>query len=93
MNVDHNWFNATTWALRDWETALRGWQMARYDARPDLTAQRENYRRRILSWYFALLTPMALGDAVPNEVALLLAEVPRFGESRTVLSFRTGDLR
>ena len=78
-----SWFNVTTWALRDWENAQRRYYdelhgaRARWEheaAHARLRAARASCRHRVLSWYWKLLTPMKLGDVVPDEVALLLAE-------------------
>lgn len=79
-----NWVNVTTWALRDWELALRQYYDNVYEARgyPDLMQvaerrlqiKRADYRYRVLSWWWKLCTPLAIGDEAPDEVATLLAE-------------------
>jgi hypothetical protein len=90
--VEHNWFNVTTWADRDWKASqvecLRRMSEAKHDpakiefAKRCLIAHREDYRRRVLSWYRKLCLPMQIGDAVPNRVAELLAEAWDLGELR-----------
>lgn len=82
--AEQNWFNVTTFALRDWTEAKERYFTAMHGARSDpqkianaqaqITHARSEYRRRVLSWYRKLLLPMKLGDVVPNEVAELLAE-------------------
>jgi hypothetical protein len=84
MNLEHNWYNVTTWAERDWRDAQACyWEdLHRYRGDPRalavvherIAAQRKSYRDRVLSWYRKLHLPMKLGDAVPNRVAELLAE-------------------
>lgn len=84
MGDEHNWFNVTTWADRDWNAALevywnemrtaRSYPALEAKARARLDVARADYRHRVLSWYRKLLLPMRPGDAVPNRVAELLAE-------------------
>lgn len=83
-----NWFQATTNALDGWRNScrqyeeemyrIRGWERPESDdvalARARLRNARADYRRVVIGWYFKLLVPMDLGDVVPDEVALLLAE-------------------
>jgi hypothetical protein len=78
-----SWYNVTTWAERDWNAALKEYWSSykndydtdRFDsAKRTLAIAREDYRRRVLSWYRKLCLPMEPGDCVPTRVAELLAE-------------------
>lgn len=86
----YNWYNVTTLADRDWRAALahywnerghhRGalwapntdWRQARVEAQ--IAVARCDYRGRVLTWYWTLCLPLALGSGTPNSVAELLAE-------------------
>lgn len=81
--VEHNWFNVTTWALRDWKAALETYYKEIHTARSTIfearvedriRQARAEYRHRVLSWYRKLCLPMKVGEEVPDEVAVLLAE-------------------
>lgn len=86
-HLEHNWYNVTTWADRDWKAAQTRYYdelckvdgYSKYEARrrsahAGLMIARANYRRRVLSWYWKLCTPMQTDECVPNMVAELLAE-------------------
>jgi hypothetical protein len=87
-----NWFNVTTWAERDWQTAVRRFESEMYEGRHDpgrikqagdyLHHARADYRGRVLSWYFNLCTPMKADECTPNMVATLLAEAWDLNEWR-----------
>lgn len=84
MTIDQKWFTATTQALAEWRRANEHYHAERFSARYDpegadranrrLRSARTAYREVVLGWYRKLLCPMRPGDAVPNEVAELLAE-------------------
>jgi hypothetical protein len=82
--IVQNWYNVTSWALRDWRAALKHFD-EEYYARNATDAQRSravnyivharsNYRSRVLSWFWKLCAPIGIGECVPDEVATLLAE-------------------
>jgi hypothetical protein len=79
-----NWYNVTIAAQENWQLALARYYEERYGPNFDerriaalearLNNDRAHYRHLVLSWYWKLLTPMKIGECVPDEVALLLAE-------------------
>lgn len=97
-----SWFNVTTWADRDWEAAKRVYELradrARYTAldpehalkvaRADLTHAREDYRRRVLTWYVKLCLPIVPGETTPTRVAELLAESWDLGELNKLMGLK-----
>lgn len=82
--TEQNWFSVTTWALEDWRAAVRryheemhkwrGYPEREVRARTDVMRARADYRQRVLSWFWRLCAPLQVGECVPSEVALLLAE-------------------